>query len=372
MLIQDYKRLFESNSEVKAIYLKGQKVWPTAHLTLDEKYFWMYNKNDTPIELKFEKYPSTAPSATLYYSLDHVNWQQWCNPSSTTAQTLTIPARTRYFVRTTDRLTNTNGGTNTFWSSPTDNPGLVIGGYLDYISGPTLNSLDNYSAQKYMFANLFEDCRELYDASNLKFILHYSTILPTLPVEVDLDYQFSNTFAHCENLVLPPEYIYQECWAVYQSETGSRTVYYNIHAREYQYFRMFDHCTSLIKTPNIRAVKPRYGRNVSDPEMGRVYTASESKLCGKYSFSRMFDNCSSLKDIYFYSAINRSGFTDTFYYSGVDFRAAFSYDSTSNLSTNMFRNVPATGTVHLISGLDSSYFPSGADGIPEGWTVVEQ
>lgn len=346
-------------------------IWKKDPRPVSSNYFWMYNHKDTPITLYLEKYPSTAPTVNLYYSLDHTSWTLWGQSGlGSSRATLILPAKTVYYVRTTDRFTNTSGDANTIWAADTNSPGLEIGGSLTGISGPSLDNLNFYDPQAYHFTELFSQNKELVYANNLKMPLYYNTI-GSLSNEYDLSYAYTNMFSYCSNLVLPPESITQECWAT-ETSSGTRYINYSIKGSDYQYYRMFSGCTSLIKTPIIKAVKPRYGINTWDPEMGRTYTASKSKLCGNYAFSRMFENCSSLTDIYFSSAMIRSGFSDTFYYSRVNWQANFTYATSTNISQNMFNNVANNGTVHLSSDLSSSNFASGVDGIPSGWTVVEQ
>ena len=117
--------------------------------------------------------------------------------------------------------------------------------------------------------------------------------------------------------------------------------------RSYMYVAMFADCISLTGAPAIPNGTAMMSYNsmfvrCTSLTTGPVIQANP----GTYSYRELFDGCSSLNSITVYAtSLGSNGFT------------------------NWVRNVGATGTFTKLASMTS--FPTGNDGIPSGWTVVD-
>lgn len=135
---------------------------------------------------------------------------------------------------------------------------------------------------------------------------------------------FLNTHVvDASNLILPPTVRSTMYTCMFQGCTSLVAAPAIPNATGYQsYNTMFEGCTSLTTAPVIRA----------NP--------------GQYSYRQMFQNCSSLNSVTVYAtSLGSSGFD------------------------NWLQNTAATGTFTKLASM--TLFPTGASGIPSGWTVVD-
>ena len=120
----------------------------------------------------------------------------------------------------------------------------------------------------------------------------------------------------------------------------------------YCFCNLFNRCTSLTTTPALPATTLElscyrsmfYGCT----SLTTAPALPATTLVG-YCYYYMFYGCSSL------TLLPKVSATDI---------------SANNCLSNWLSNVPANGTIHIAEGM-SSVYPSGASGIPSGWTVVE-
>lgn len=288
-----------------------------------------------------------APTVTIEYSDDNLtSWKPWCT-TSTTLQSLTIPARATYYFRaTTSRWAyHFSWGTShielTAFNNITfsGNSTVELAGNtmsLLYGSNFTGNETSFPNTNTYVFANLFgleSHSGETYTAikSAKKMLLpaitlnsacysmmfYYNVNLidsPNLPATSLSMACYENMFRHCTSLVyassLPATTLAHEC-----------------------YWGMFYDCTSLTTAPELRATTIPY------------YTGELGNYIGAYD--GMFTNCTSLNYVKCLATTNTEGVAT---HSWLD-------------------NVSSTGT--FIKAANTNWV-SGTSGIPSGWTVVEQ
>ena len=146
---------------------------------------------------------------------------------------------------------------------------------------------------------------------------------------------FENLFKYCtrlknhptKKLVLPATTLQQLCYNYMFANCSGLTEAPDLPATTIPYgcyWGMFDGCNNLTKAPDLPATAP-----------------------GRWSYRDMFKNCSRLNSV-------KCLATDL---------------SVSNCTETWLNGVPSTGTFTKKAGVT---WPTGASGIPDGWTVVEE
>lgn len=291
---------------------------------------------------------SDAPTITIEYSDDNLlSWKTWCT-TSTTLQSLTIPAYTTYYFRAsasrwayhfywgTSHIELTAFNNITFSGSSTvELAGNIVS--LLYGSSFTGNetSFPNIS-NTYVFSHLFG--RESYSGETYTAIKHVKNLI--MPVTTLNRECYSMMFYYNTNLIdspnLPATTLAVACYSMmfryctslmYASSLPATTL-----ANEC-YYSMFSGCTSLTTAPELRATTIPY------------YTGELGNYIGAYD--GMFTNCTSLNYVKCLATTNTDGVAT---HSWLD-------------------NVSSAGT--FIKAANTNW-TSGTSGIPSGWTVVEQ
>ena len=172
------------------------------------------------------------------------------------------------------------------------------------------------------YASMFNGCTSLTKA-------------PALPVTTLARYCYNYMFKGCTSLVNAPalpattlangcyQYMFHGCTSLTESPELPATTLYNS-----CYSYMFQGCTSLTKAPVLPA------------------TTLDS-----YCYWEMFDGCSSLNEVH------------------CKVPSSYSSSQISSYANNWLRNVSSTGTFY--TNADANW-PSGASGIPTGWTRVNE
>lgn len=313
--------------------------------------FYVQDVSGRANRVSIMKSNASAPTLTIETSSDGKAWTV-LGQTSTTALNIQVPANKRVYLRcNTESWANNSGNTfyyNYFQSTygATYQKNFKVGGNimsLLYGSAYTGEETSFPNGNSRKFYNLFYHNSKLVDISDLELpattlTAHcyrgmFSkcssiTTAPSLPATTLADYCYSNMFSSCTNLtaapVLPATTLTEGCYYQMFSETAIQTapVLPATIAVDSCYRGMFSGCTSLTTAPELPAA------NVT------LYNC----------YSQMFNGCTSLNSV-------TVGATDW----------------NSGSTTYWLKNVSATGTFTKPA---STTIPTGIDGIPSGWTVV--
>ena len=291
-------------------------------------YFYIEDTSGAPNTLSIKKYAyysyapvDTAPSVTVYYSTDQVNWVSMGTTSATDISA-TVPANGRLYLKANTNRWSTHGavsgkGTEYWYNAITvsgyHNAGGCVMSILngDNFINTSLTSENNdgfgflfcrdtklvrankivmpNNVQSYSHTNMFRYCSSLID-------------VPVLPATTLVENCYMSMFGNCTSLVTPP---------VLPATTLASTCY----------GYMFISCTSMVTAPVL-------------PATGLVYGC----------YRQMFQNCTNLNSVISYA----------------------NNISASTCLTNWLSGVSATGDFY---NLGSASYPSGVSGIPSGWTI---
>lgn len=319
MLLQDYKRLFEENSEIKAIYKNGQIVWPrTASTNPLSEPFYLENTGNAAKTVTILKSNSSAPTLTIEVSSDRLTWSELGQTSDTAPLNISVPAGEKVYMRC-----NTNR-----WSSSASNNNIIS--FDDTVGGNIMSLLYGSSFDgtettfpgntTYQFDRLFYNTsitnanKLLLPATTLAASCYQGmffgcaslTTAPALPATTLANSCYNATFQGCTSLTqapaLPATTLTNQC-----------------------YRQLFKNCSSLSQAPELPA------NTLID-----------------YCYYQMFEGCSLLNYI---KCLATSGI------------------NTNNSTTNWVYIVAAAGTFVKAAGVN---WPTGNNGIPSGWTVIEE
>lgn len=296
------------------------------------EYYGMYvtPASDSAISVTPNDSYYTIHSKYLKYSFDGNTWNDW--NSSVAIE----PIQKMYLKGEDDYV----------WNSSTSGKLITASGY--YNVGGDISSLTNeiVDVKNYTFYKLFYGDSYIKDASNL--ILPATTLsnncygdmfygctslttvpkLPATKLSINCYYEM---FARCTSLVSAPElpatvlanYCYQYMFYGCSSLTTAPELHASTLAQNC-YKGMFSRCKSLTTAPSLPAT-----------------TLTNS------CYNSMFSECSSLNNITMLA-------TDV---------------SAQNCLNNWVSGVASTGT--FTKAPEMTTLPSGVDGIPSGWTVVD-
>ena len=264
-LIQEYNKLYEQNSNIKKIYVNGNRVWPVKIKDYTEP-FYVENTSNNAETLNIVKYYKDAPTLEIEYSTDKTTWQTF-GTTSTTALTMTLQPSGKIYLRcNTDKWASSSS----FYFNMITGISKVGGNIMSLLYGSNFTGQErNFpdATSTYVLCKMFNGNTNLVDASDL---------------------------------LLPATILTSRC-----------------------YYYMFSGCTSLTTAPALPAT-------------------TLAQDCYYY----MFYNCRMLNKVKCL-ATDISAFNATKYW---------------------LSNVSATGTFTKKTGVT---WPSGASGIPSGWTVEE-
>ena len=334
---------------------------------------------------------------TLEYSKDKNTWNtitfDWTSGNHTTELPVKLNTGEKmYFRNDTRKFSNDYYKCITFSSSVSSNVGgdiRTLSNYLDVDSETTV--------QSYMFLKLFENNKNIVNASNLR--LPYTTLAeycygymfngctslttaPALPATTLAETCYSTMFGGCTSLVNAPalpvttlasscyHYMFDGCTSLVNApELPATTLVYNCYysmfgdctslvnapalpattLTEHCYQWMFNGCTSLVNAPALPATtlaSECYSNMfrgctslVNAPELPAITLATSC-------YERMFQGCTSLTSVTIYA-------TDTYYKS----------------FNSWLYNVSPSGTVYNNGLLDLT--KNSESGVPTGWTEVK-
>ena len=323
-------------------------IWQkTTEPVVGPDYFYIESLGDgNTVSLKNEGNGDTyGVTPTLEYSKDKNTWNtitfDWTSGEHTTELPVKLNTGEKmYFRNDTRKFSNDYNKHITFSSTVSSNVGgdiRTLSNYLDVNSETRL--------QSYMFKDLFNNNKNIVDASNLR--LPYTrlekrcyqsmfwacsklTTAPELPATTLADSCYRNMFESCTSLTTAPELpattLANECYRYMFSGCTSLTTVPTLPAttlERYCYGDMFNGCTSLTTAPELPA-----------------------KTLEEYCYYYMFYGCRKLNSI--------TVFADDI--------------SASSCIDNWLSGVASTGT---FINFGSATYPTGSSGIPSGWTEVK-
>ena len=185
------------------------------------------------------------------------------------------------------------------------------------------------------------------------------TKAPVLPATTLTRDCYEQMFVGCQSLTKAPElpattlvygcysYMFGRCQSLTKAPELPATT-----LAEYCYYYMFVGCQSLTKAPELPATTLVYGcyyymfENCKSLTKAPVLTAT---TLAEYCYYYMFGNCQSLKEV------------------RCEVPSSYSSTQISSYAKSWLYNVSSTGTFY--TNADANW-PSGASGIPTGWTRV--
>ena len=198
------------------------------------------------------------------------------------------------------------------------------------------------------FLNLFSGCTSLTKA-------------PELPATTLADLCYQYMFRNCTSLTKAPElpatalsifcyeYMFSGCKSLTEAPVLPATTLAN-----YCYFSMFEGCTSLTKAPELPATALSifcYGHMFKGCTSLTKAPVLSATTLGDYCYHYMFNGCSSLNEV------------------RCQMPSTISSGSIGSNADSWLEGVASTGTFY--TNADANW-PSGASGIPTGWTRVNE
>ena len=275
----------------------------------------------------------------IQYSIDKINW---------TTVTSTTSGATLATLNTGEKLYLKGSliGHNSYSYYESINSS---GNFIVYGNIMSLTNGDNFASAKslthnYQLTNLFNGSK-VTDISNL--------ILPATTLTL---YCYDSMFRGCTSLtttpVLPATTLARECYRYMFSGCTSLTTAPELPATTLAYgcySSMFGGCTSLTTAPDLPAITLKsecYNGMFSGCTLLTTTPELPANKLIFWCYKYMFDGCISLNNI-----------------------TMLATDISGDGLSNWVRNVSATGTFTKAASM--STLPTGASGIPSGWTVVD-
>lgn len=302
---------YPSIDGVKKAYYGGQGPVPPGPDYTEPFYIQDLSGSENTVQIT--KRDSRSPTITIEKSTDGKNWTSM-GSTSTTAITATIPANGKLYLRCNTMAWNRNHIKAT-------GSHKVGGNIMSLLYGTnfTGDEITFPSGSSETFNELFQEDTYLIDASEL--------LLPaTTLAEGCYQYMFSGCTSLATAPALPATTLAEGCYDDMFYDCTSLTTAPELPAMtlaESCYQSMFRGCTSLTTAPALPAT-----------------------TLAEYCYYCMFSGCTTMNNITCLA-------TDI---------------SADNCLDAWVNGVSQTGTFYKKAG---TTWPSGASGIPEGWTVVE-
>lgn len=303
----------------------------------------LVNMDTKTINVTIKKTTEDAPTLRLQYSKNGIKWNEW-GVTTITGLSISIPISSKVYIR---GINNKETCLHTDENEVIKDHNQFSSDGLYGVEGPIIKILDikwnkNTPLASHSFAGLFYENTNLCTPPSLpsiklardcyRFMFYGCTSLmfsPQLPALEMQPYCYSGMFYNCKALTVPPEL------PATKLSTSC-------------YIQMFFGCTSLTEAPELPATNLStscynqmfYGcRSLTEaPEL-------QAQTLQEYCYYAMFYNCINLDKVKCLATEIKN--TDT---------QSWLYD------------VKNTGTFIKNTGIE---WPSGASGIPNGWTVEE-
>ena len=328
-----------------------------------------------------------STNQTLEYSTDNLNWNNF-----TTANTITLAnVGDKVYIRGVLSANNTgsdytqftmtgritaSGNCNTLWNYDDLNAPLKdFCGYRmfqDCSSLTTAPDLPSTILADHCYASLFSHCASL-------------TTTPELPATTLVSYCYSAMFQSCTSLTTVPELpstiLADSCYnAMFQNCTSLTTApeLPSTILADWCYASMFQDCNSLTTAPELPATTLAimcYSAMFQD--CSSLTTAPElpATTLINWCYSAMFQGCTSLTTA---PELPATTLTDSCYIymfqdcSNLNYIKCLATDiSANNCTQNWVSGVASTGAFVKHPDILESTWSSGVNGIPAGWSVIE-
>ena len=314
------------------------------------------------------KVTSNDIAKTIEYSVNGGGWNKLT--SSTNGATFNVSKGDR--VRFRGNNTRYATGIFSYNSFTTTCKFNVIGNIMSLIAGDSFASASSLSAT-YTFERLFYQCSGLLSAE--KMVLGATTLMnycyeglfyncsslnkaPDLPAKTMADFYYRYMFFGCKSLEsapkLPATTVAKDCYTMMFGECSalkSAPALPAMTMANYCYSSMFQNCTALTSAPQLPATTLASncyaGMFTGCTALTTAPTLPATTLATR-CYSSMFDGCTSLSSI----------------------TCLATNISASNCLQGWVKGVKSSGTFTKSSSMSS--WPTGTNGIPQGWTVKNQ
>lgn len=355
------------NSAVSAVYIGSTKIYPSGGTVDYSKQYLTFEVVDGGnVTIKASH---TDVAKTIQYSTD--NGSTWTSlTTSTTAQELggALNVGDKVLVKGTNTTYGTSSNYNSFGGTAKVN---VYGNIMSLISGDSFAN-NKTLTDSYTFRRLFYETN-VVNAENL--ILPATTLTercyfgmfqgctslvtaPTLPAETLAQFCYAAMFYGCTSLVtaptLPATTLANQCYVNMFRGCTSLVNAPELNAtrlKDYCYISMFQGCTSLVNAPVLPAttltISCYYSmfQGCTNLTTAPVLPATTlANLC----YQQMFNGCGSLNYI----------------------KAMFKTTPSTTYTKNWVLGVASSGT--FVKNSAATWNVTGVNGIPTGWTVVNE
>lgn len=301
----------------------------------------------------------------IEYGIDGKGWIKLKNgsktPSINTGQTLSFKG---------NLTPNSIIGIGTFTISKKCN---IKGNIMSMLFGDDFIGQNDLSGNNYAFYRLFYDCNTIIDASEL-----------ILPATTLADYCYYDMFWKCTSLVtapsiLPATELAEHCYVSMFNGCTSLVSAPELPATtlaDYCYASMFYGCTSLTAAPKLPATTLSNScYNTMFQGCTSLVTAPElpATTLAYNCYQYMFDGCRSLTTAPELPATTLVSSCYKYMFRGCSklnyIKALFTTEPSSSYTNNWVTGVSSTGT--FIKNSIATWDVTGVNGIPSGWTVIE-
>lgn len=351
---ENISKIYAGSTEISKAYLGSEQVYGG-----EPKY------EEIPLTIEVTRSASDASKGKVNFpsvKSAHTQVEISINGGEWVSITSLDSGSSGYYVNVSkgDKLQFRNNGNTTGWSGvrfinvATGDTSIAYIAYGNFLSLQHYDDFATITAQTTSFKDFFKGEKNLIDAKNVVLAAltigtwqFWSTFEGTSISEVPRIFNatnapqraFTNMFASCQNLVsVPLDYfknltsfgndcmggMFQKCSSLVQAPNlpESSTVY--------MFGNMFQDCTSLTKAPDLTAqIIPK-----------------------NWAYREMFKGCTSLN--YIKCLATGGGLLED-----------------GNVTENWVNGVASTGTFVKAAGADWSG-KTGNNGIPSGWTVIEE
>ena len=273
----------------------------------------------------------------------------------------------------------------------------IRGNIMSLVGGDNFESASLSST--YVFDRLFFQCSNLISAENmvlpgsgltnycLEGLFYNCTSLkkgPDLPAKTLADYCYRNMFFGCGSLESAPKlpattlakYCYSMMFCLCSSLKSAPALPATTMAN-YCYSNMFQSCSSLISAPELPATTLAsycYANMFQDCTSLTNAPALPATTLASYCYSKMFFGCSSLMTAPTLSATKLADHSYQYMFQDCSKLSSIKCLATDISANNCLQkwvnNVKSSGTFTKSSSMSS--WPTGTNGIPQGWTVKNQ
>ena len=285
---------------------------------------------------------NTSIAKTIDYKLNDGEWASITSNTGSSAPTINVAEGDKIQFRGNNRQYSTNYSNYNSFSGSTASF-EAEGNIMSLIYGDDFKNKLTISST-YAFADLFKNCTKLVSAKNL-----------VLPATTLANYCYEEMFNNCTSLTTAPE--------LPATALASNC---------YQY--MFGGCTSLTTAPALPATTLAggcYSGMFNNCTSLTTAPALPATTLANYCYQYMFNGCTKLTTA---PALPATTLTNSCYSymlrncTSLNYIKCLATDiSATDCTKNWVSGVASTGT--FVKNPDMASWPTGDNGIPEGWTV---